>query len=110
MTSTIENLGLNISYSLETLCKINGNCASDLQGFLAKQVITETLIGSTPPVCYFAAFEKGAKLFWSSNGSRATRPLLYPNRCQSLPAINQERTVVKRCLVCLTVPYFSVHR
>ena len=34
----IENIGLDISKSLETLCKINGKCAGDLQGFLAKQV------------------------------------------------------------------------
>ena len=34
----IETIGLDISESLETLCKINGKCAGDLQGFLAKQV------------------------------------------------------------------------
>ena len=36
----IENIGLDISKSLETLCKINGKCAGDLQGFLAKEVHT----------------------------------------------------------------------
>lgn len=34
----IENLGLDISESLENLCKLNGKCAADLQGFLAKSV------------------------------------------------------------------------
>ena len=34
----VENLGLDVSQSLETLCKLNGKCAADLQGFLAKQV------------------------------------------------------------------------
>ncbi len=34
----MENLGLNISESLEKLCKSNGKCGADLQGFLAKQV------------------------------------------------------------------------
>ena len=37
-SSRIDNLGLDISESLATLCKANGKCAADLQGFLAKQV------------------------------------------------------------------------
>ena len=30
--------GLDVSKSLETLCKKNDRCSSELQGFLAKQV------------------------------------------------------------------------
>ena len=34
----MENLGLVVAESLETLCKHDGKSASELQGFLSKQV------------------------------------------------------------------------
>ena len=34
----IENLGLNVSDALENVCRSSAKCASELQGFLAKQV------------------------------------------------------------------------
>jgi hypothetical protein len=36
----MENLGLNVAESLETLCKHDGKSAAELQGFLSKQVFT----------------------------------------------------------------------
>ena len=37
MTTQMQQ-GLDVSKSLETLCKKNDRCSSELQGFLAKQV------------------------------------------------------------------------